>query len=426
MLAHLIPALILPLLVLSGHVLHTKDPGYVSGVCTVVPDSDGGDDSAAVIEAFQRCGHAGRVVFPPSQTFHIEQVMNTTGLSDCTVDLHGYLLWGTNITNWLATSLPLGYQNQSSAWFFGGERLRVNGYGTGTLDGNGQLWYDFVQGQSNYPGRPHAITIWKTRDSIFEGLRFVQSQMWTMTIAWSQNVLLQDIYVNSTSDNHVHWERVHQNPARNTDGADTLASDRITFRRWTIDNGDDSIACKANSTNILIEDCTFYRGLGVAMGSIGQYAGIYEYIDGVIARNIEAIRTRYTGYIKTWTGVRQGFPPNGGGGGTGVVQNVVWQNWTLANITDYPVQVTQCTSFSGATGGCDTSTLKIANVSWVNMTGTTASGTVAEIQCSGAAPCENVAIEGVHLAEAGGGDVPALYLCSNVASSIGFNCTGSV
>lgn len=130
-----------------------------------------------------------------------------------------------------------------------------------------------------------------------------------MTVAWSQNVLLQDIYVNSTSDNHVcafaGYSRscrlrtvIHQNPARNTDGADTLASDRITFRRWTIDNGDDSIACKANSTNILIEDCTFYRGLGVAMGSIGQYAGIYEYIDGVIARNIEAIRTRYTGYIK--------------------------------------------------------------------------------------------------------------------------------
>lgn len=92
MLVHWIPALTLPLLARSGHVLHTKDPGYASGVCTVVPDKDGGDDSGAVIEAFKTCGHAGRVVFPPNQTYHIEQVMNTTGLSDCTVDLHGYLL----------------------------------------------------------------------------------------------------------------------------------------------------------------------------------------------------------------------------------------------------------------------------------------------------------------------------------------------
>lgn len=29
---------------------------------------------------------------------------------------------------------------------------------------------------------------------------------------------------------------------------------------------------KANSTNILIEDCDFYTGLGVAIGSISQYS----------------------------------------------------------------------------------------------------------------------------------------------------------
>lgn len=53
-----------------------------------------------------------------------------------------------------------------------------------------------------------------------------------------------------------------------TDGADTVYADNITFRRWTIGNGDDSIAMNANSTNILIEDCDFYTGLGVAIGSI--------------------------------------------------------------------------------------------------------------------------------------------------------------
>lgn len=33
---------------------------------------------------------------------------------------------------------------------------------------------------------------------------------------------------------------------------------------------------KANSTNILIENCDFYTGLGIAIGSIGQY-GKYLY-----------------------------------------------------------------------------------------------------------------------------------------------------
>lgn len=55
---------------------------------------------------------------------------------------------------------------------------------------------------------------------------------------------------------------------------------------------------------------------------LGQYNGIYEYIENVFARNITCIGTRYAAYIKTWTGIQQNYPPNGGGGGTGVVRNI--------------------------------------------------------------------------------------------------------
>lgn len=93
----------------------------------------------------------------------------------------------------------------------------------------------------------------------------------------------------------------------NTDGADTIYANNITFRRWTVQNGDDSISQKANSTNILIEDCDFYNGLGVAIGSIGQYDGVFETIQNVTARNIRGHNTKYAAYIKTWTGVTKGY-----------------------------------------------------------------------------------------------------------------------
>jgi galacturan 1,4-alpha-galacturonidase len=35
--------------------------------------------------------------------------------------------------------MPIGYRNQSTVWFLGGRNINVNGYGTGTLDGNGQM-----------------------------------------------------------------------------------------------------------------------------------------------------------------------------------------------------------------------------------------------------------------------------------------------
>lgn len=59
-------------------------------------------------------------------------------------------------------------------------------------------------------------------------------------------------------------------PREQTDGADTIYVNNITFRNWVVDNGDDSISLKANSTNVLIESCDFYTGLGFAIGSMMQ------------------------------------------------------------------------------------------------------------------------------------------------------------
>lgn len=69
--------------------------------------------------------------------------------------------------------------------------------------------------------------------------------MWTMTIIHSTNILLESIYVNSTDTKQAVGFGFS---SLNTDGADTVYADNITFRGWTVDNGDDSIAMKANST----------------------------------------------------------------------------------------------------------------------------------------------------------------------------------
>ncbi|KAG6822050.1 hypothetical protein H0H92_015521, partial [Tricholoma furcatifolium] len=153
--------------------------------------------------------------------------------------------------------------------------------------------YDYANGVSNLAGRPISLMITNTTNSIFTGLRFIQSQFWTMAIINSEDVLLDSIYVNSTSSSSA--------PTQNTDGVDTFYSNRITFRNWSVTNGDDSISCKANSTNILIQDSVFYNGLGVAIGSIGQYLDVFERIENVTAERITCLNTRYPAYIKTWT-----------------------------------------------------------------------------------------------------------------------------
>jgi galacturan 1,4-alpha-galacturonidase len=286
-----------------------------SGItCTVTPAADGKDSAAVIRKAFKSCGRAtagqrNRIVFQ-NTTYNIASVLETTELKDVDIELHGTLSWdNSNLDYWLNHSLVVGYQNQSTAWRFGGDGITFQGFGTGTFNGNGDVWYRFINGRSNYPRRPHQLTITDTTNSTFEGLNFLQSQMWTMTVIHSSDVLLQDIYVNNTSKTGA--------PTVNTDGklyftifsnksiltrnpgCDTIYANNITFRRWRVDNGDDAISPKANSTNILIEDSEFYRGSGIALGSIGQMDGQFETIENVTCRNITSHNTKNGAYIKT-------------------------------------------------------------------------------------------------------------------------------
>jgi galacturan 1,4-alpha-galacturonidase len=59
--------------------------------CTVKTSSNGTDDTPAILAAFKECGNGGNVVFL-NETYHVNSVMNTTGLCDCEIDLYGTLL----------------------------------------------------------------------------------------------------------------------------------------------------------------------------------------------------------------------------------------------------------------------------------------------------------------------------------------------
>jgi hypothetical protein len=76
----------------------------------------------------------------------------------------------------------------------------------------------------------------------------------------------------------------------NTDGADTINANNITFNRWTVINGDDGLSRKANST--------------------------------------------------------------------------------LHGARSYPISITQCITFSGVVGDCNTSELEIEDIAFPNVRGT--------------------------------------------------------
>ena len=191
-------------------------------------------------------------------------------------------------------------------------------------------------------GRPINLVIRNATNFTMRGMRFVQSQFWTLAVHTAQNVLLEDITIRSVSNSSVRPSFLRlssagvsaalasrtdaepwlQAPTQNTDGIDTFYTDSITLRRWDVTGGDEAVAPKANTSNLLVQDAVFRGGDCVAIGSIGQYPGVYEFIENVTAERVRAERCQYAAYVKTWTGVEQGVPPNGGGGGTGHARNI--------------------------------------------------------------------------------------------------------
>lgn len=143
-------------------------------VCTLYPESlwhngQPVDDVPCIEEAFRRCGHNGKVIFT-DHTFHINSVMNTTNLVNVDVILRGVLQFSTDIAYWRANVFPVVFQNQSTAWLFGGTDVTFRGDG-GWIDGQGQAWYTFNQNRANLPGRPIVITVFNSTNVWIDGLK---------------------------------------------------------------------------------------------------------------------------------------------------------------------------------------------------------------------------------------------------------------
>ena len=68
--------------------------------CNVKSDPNGGDDSPAIKSAFQQCGQGGRIVFGDKK-YHVNKVMNTTGLRNVRIELRGQLLVSLSPRQWL-------------------------------------------------------------------------------------------------------------------------------------------------------------------------------------------------------------------------------------------------------------------------------------------------------------------------------------
>ena len=110
-----------------------------SDTCTVSPLGNGADDVPQILDAFEQCGQGGTIVFPEDNAYNIASKLNPV-VNDVTIEWRGTWQFSADLDYWRNNSYPIAFQNHAAGFILTGDGIRIEGYGTGGIDGNGDTW----------------------------------------------------------------------------------------------------------------------------------------------------------------------------------------------------------------------------------------------------------------------------------------------
>lgn len=407
-------------------------PSPTGPKCVVTPLGWGLDDSSQILAAVETCGVNGTITLPAPYVYTISRRMYMK-LENALLEIFGTLSFTADLAYWIDNSFRVEFQNQSTAWIVEGHDYKIDGGGwmQGGIDGNGQAWMTHAAGHSNQFGRPISLSIYNSSNVIVTNFAVRQPQFWSFWVQDSHNVELSSVYINGTNTDPYGNS---SNYETNIDGLDTLRVDHILIKDWQFHGGDDCLAPKGNTTNMVIHNMTCVGG-GIAFGSIGQYVDSPDYISNVSASNIsvsQQIDPRTGGaavsggaYFKSWVGKEEGQPPQGGGGGTGRVSNVTFSGLTTHN-TSQSVYINKCYfKVPDQANYCDTSTLEFEDLRFSDVFGTVSGKVAVALNCSAAAPCANIDFANVHVVNSAT-NASASLTCVNAKNVTGLKCNSTL
>ncbi|KAK4489084.1 hypothetical protein RD792_004878 [Penstemon davidsonii] len=259
----------------------------------------------------------------------------------------------------------------------------------GTLDAQGVGLWGCKKSGNNCPSGATTLGISNTKNVEISGLRSVNSQMFHIVINGCQNVKLQGVKVSA-------YEK-----SPNTDGIHVQLSTGVTILNSKISTGDDCVSIGPGTTNLWIENVSCGPGHGISIGSLGKD---FEEL-GVQNLTVKTVRfwnTQNGLRIKTWGRPSKGF-----------VKGVHFQHAIMTNVQN-PIVIDQnyCPNNKNCPG--QVSGVKISDVTYQDIEGTSATEVAVKFDCSKTNPCQGIRLENVNLSYK---NKPARATCSNAAGT---------
>jgi polygalacturonase len=185
--------------------------------------------------------------------------------------------------------------------------------GSGTIDGNGAIWWAWSERAARAVAQtePGRIVLRRAHLVVIKGCERLHVADITLT-----NSSMFHLVPSNITDLTIERVKVRAPfNAPNTDAIDPGPGMNFLIRDCDIDTGDDDIVIKSGGTNILVENCTIRHGHGISIGS-GTTAGI----NNMLVRNC------------TLDGTDNGIRIKSMRGDGGLVQNVSYTGIRMKNV----------------------------------------------------------------------------------------------
>ncbi|CAM8891059.1 unnamed protein product [Rhodiola kirilowii] len=295
-----------------------------------------------------------------------------------------------NVQGTLQAPSDLAAFNGSDGWVVFGHIDHFTMSGNGVFDGQGHIaWAKNDCHKNTKCARlPYNIRFNFLTNSTIKDVTTKDSKNFHVNVLGCKNFTFKNFKISSPAE------------SPNTDGIHIGRSTRVNITDSTIETGDDCISIGDGSQYVHIEKVKCGPGHGISIGSLGKYKN-EEAVIGITVKNCTLTNTDNGVRIKTWPALE-----------AGVASEMHFENIIMNNVSN-PVIIDQEYCPWNQCNLNVPSKVRISNVSFKDIKGTTPTREAVKLICSKAIPCKNVVVGDIDLKYSGPGG-PAVAVCKNV------------
>ncbi|CAN1178717.1 G9 [Linum perenne] len=265
-------------------------------------------------------------------------------------------------------------------WFLFDNINNLNIVGGGMFDGLGPTCYKTkksvaVNLRFNY-----------VTNAMVQGITSKDSKQFHIIVIGGKNLTFDQVTITAAGD------------SPNTDGIHMGRASLINILNTNIGTGDDCISIGDGVSDLTVQNVTCGPGHGIAVGSLGRYPN-EQPVKGIHVKNCTLTNTLEGLRIKSWPDME-----------TGAASDIHFEDIIMNNVS-FPIIIDQVYCPWNTCKSTAPSKVKISDVSYTNIQGTSATPQIVQMNCSTLNPCDNVKLANINIQSTAG---PAVSLCSNV------------